>query len=103
MKRPERQSDGKYHIGGKIYPELFGSRRQVWNRTAYKTSGLLKREDLVMNKHRRIVSASKYKSAKSENRLLKYGYGTQKNKFGAVRLKGTKRVAKNGKSGGLFW
>ena len=45
-----------------------GSRRQVWNRTAKRTSGGLERKDLIKNKHDRIVSA-KIKTAKKERRL----------------------------------
>ena len=47
MKKPVRQNDGMYHVNGKKYPELFGSRSQVWNGTAYKTSGGLTKEDLL--------------------------------------------------------
>ena len=63
-----------------------GSRRQVWNGTAKKTSGGLTKSDLMMS-HGRIVSKSKHFSAKKEMRLLKYGYGTKKGKFGFVRTK----------------
>jgi hypothetical protein len=62
-----------------------GSRRQVWNGTAKRTSGGLTKSDLIMS-HGRIVSKSKHFSAKKEMRLLKYGYGTQKGKFGYVKL-----------------
>ena len=38
MKRPVRDpKSGTYTMKGKIYKELFGSREQVWNGTAYKT------------------------------------------------------------------
>ena len=86
MKRPVRDpSDGHYHLKGKTYKELFGSRAQVWNKTAYKTSGELTRDQLVMNKWGRIVSAKKYKTAKKEKRLEKYGFFAKKGKFGAVK------------------
>jgi hypothetical protein len=39
-----------------------------------------------MNKWGRIVSEKKHKTAKKEMRLLKHGYGTQKGKFGFVKL-----------------
>ena len=39
--RPQRESDGKYHIKGQTYKKLKGSRREVWNKTAYKTDCLL--------------------------------------------------------------
>ena len=71
-----------------------GSRRQVWNRTAKRTSGGLERKDLIKNKHDRIVSAKKHKTAKKERRLEKAGYGTRKGKFGWVKI-----AKKSGKKG----
>jgi len=85
MKRPVRSEDGKYHIKGKSYPELFGSRQKVYNGTAYKTTGGLTKNDLLMNKNGRIVSSLKHKTAKKEKRLEKAGYFAQKGKFGYVR------------------
>ena len=89
MKRHQRQSDGKYHIRGKTYPELVGSRAQVWHGTAYKTTGGLKKSDLRMNKHNRIVSEVKHLTAKKEKRLEKAGYKPKKGKFVLMR-KGNK-------------
>jgi hypothetical protein len=83
--RPDRQSDGHYHIKGKKYPELFGSRIQVLRGSAYKTAGGLLKEDLMMNKHGRVVSVLKHKTAKKERRLEKAGYFTKKGKFGFVK------------------
>ena len=83
--RPERQSDGHYHIKGKKYPELFGSRIQVLRGSAYKTAGGLLKDDLMMNKHGRVVSVLKHKTAKKERRLEKAGYFAQKGKFGFVK------------------
>ena len=85
MKRPERQADGHYHINGKKYPQLFGSRQQVWNGTAYKTEGLLIKSDLIMNKWGRIVSKKKHETARKEKRLEKYGYFAKKGEFGYVK------------------
>lgn len=75
--------------------QTIGSRRQVWNGTAKRTSGGLTKSDLMMS-HGRIVSKSKHFSAKKEMRLLKYGYGTQKGKFGFVKI-GTKKHRKGHK------
>ena len=75
--------------------QTIGSRRQVWNGTAKKTSGGLTKSDLIMS-HGHIVSKSKHFSAKKEMRLLKYGYGTKKGKFGYVKV-GTKRHRKGHK------
>ncbi len=86
MTRYSKTSSGKYNIQGKTYEILEGSRVQVYHGTAYKTSGGLKKADLLMNKNGRMVSKSKYISAKRENRLVKAGYGTKKGKFGFVRI-----------------
>lgn len=91
MKRHQKAADGMYHINGKKFQLLRGSRAQVWHGTAYKTDGTpgLKKDDLVMNKHGRIVSKRKHKTAKREKRLEKHGYFARKGKFGAVRNDGT--------------
>jgi|TARA_B110000285_G_C14856989_1_gene482699 hypothetical protein len=92
MKRPVRALDGTYTINGIKYKELFGSREQVVNGTAYKTSGELTNDDLIMNKWGRIVSKNKHISATKEKRLEKYGFTATKGKFGCVRK--TKRKGK---------
>jgi hypothetical protein len=97
MKRPVRDSDGQYHLDGKKYKELFGSRQQVWNGTAYKTAGELKRSELMMNKWGRIVSKKKHATAKKEMRLKKYGYTAKKGKFGYVKIKASARKTKRSK------
>lgn len=91
-------SDGKYHIKGEVFELLLGTRAQVWHKTAYKTTGGLRKMDLVQTTKGRIVSKVKHTSAKKEQRLLKHGYGTQKGKFGAVRV--TPRGAKSKKRRG---
>jgi len=86
VKRPHRQSDGYFHINGKVFPNLFGSRKMVYTyKTAYKTRGNLTEKDLMKNKSGEIVSRKKHFTAKKENRLVKNGYGTKKGKFGWVR------------------
>ena len=85
MKKPVRQLDGFYHVEGKKWSELFGSRIQVMTGTAYKTTGGLNKSDLLMNKWGRIVSVKKYKTAKKEKRLEKAGYFAKKGKFGYVK------------------
>ena len=96
VKRPHKASDGYYHIGSKKYKLLFGSREQVWNGTAYKTKGELKKEDFIKNKWNRIVSVKKHKTAKKEKRLEKYGYFAEKGKFGYVK-KSPKKTSKKTK------
>jgi Neuraminidase (sialidase) len=85
MKRPTRSNDGKFHIHGKTFKELVGSRQQVWNKTAYKTPGGLTHSHLVMNKWGRIVSKKKFLTAKKEKRLEKAGFFAKKGKFGYVK------------------
>jgi hypothetical protein len=99
MKRPVKQDDGKYHIDGSTFKELFGSREKVMHGTAYKTPGGLKKKDLFMNKWGRIVSLKKHKTAKKEKRLQKYGFFAQKGKFGYVKRTVRKnRVSRKAKS-----
>ena len=86
MARYTKTADGKYHIQGKTFEMLVGTRAQVWHGTAYKTPGNLTRAQLLFNKHGRIVSAKKHSTAKKENRLRKYGYTARKGKFGAVKI-----------------
>ena len=101
MKRPVRnEEDGMYHIKGTKYPELFGSRTQVMNKSAYKTSGNLTKDDLMMNKWGRIVSAKKHKTAKKEKRLEKAGYYAKKGKFGYVKRKTRKNKSQKKMKGG---
>lgn len=67
-----KQKDGYYHVDGKKYKLLFGSREQVWNEAAYKTTGGLKKNDLLVNKYGKIVSKVKYIQSKNEKRLDDY-------------------------------
>jgi len=69
MKRPSKQKDGKYHIGNTIYDLLMGTREEVWNGLAYKTTGGLIKSDLIINHLGRIVSLAKSVTAKHDNRL----------------------------------
>ena len=98
MKRPVKQSDGMYHVEGKKFRLLIGSRQQVFNGNAFKTSGGLKKSDLVMNKWGRIVSAKKHATAKKEKRLQKHGYTAQKGKFGAVKMSSSRAKSKSSRS-----
>ena len=50
-----RNPNGKYHIHGKDYDLLEGSRAQVWHETAHETSGGLTKSHLMKNKLGRIV------------------------------------------------
>ena len=94
VKKHMKSSDGHYHIHGRKYEELEGSRAKVWHQTAYKTSGGLLKHHLIMNKHGRIVSKKKHGTAKKEKRLEKAGYKTRKGKFGFVKSDGSKKAKK---------
>jgi hypothetical protein len=98
MKRPTKHSDGNYHISGKKYKILKGSRRLVWNHTAYKSPGGLTRDKLMMNKHGRIVSKKKHATAKKERRLEKAGFKPKKGTFKAFKKSdGTRKNKKSKK------
>lgn len=85
VKRIHRGEDGHYHVKGKTYKNLIGSRIQVWHGTAYKTDGQLTKDDLMMNQWHRIVSKKKHVTAKKEKRLEKHGYFAKKGEFGYVK------------------
>lgn len=93
MARYSKSPNGKYQIHGKTYEILCGTRAQVWHGTAYKTSGGLKKTQLMQNRSGRIVSEKKHNSAKHDNRLVKSGYGTKKGKFGWVKI-GSRRSSR---------
>ena len=86
MTRTKDATDNKYHIEGKKFPVLKGTRAKVWHGTAYETTGGLTKKDLFKNKAGRIVSKSKHVTEKAAQRLVKAGYGTKKGKFGYVKL-----------------
>jgi len=69
-----------------------GSRCQVWNGTADKTSGGLHIGDLFRDNHGRIRSKAASRAAKKNNTLKKLGYMTKKGEFGVwkdgVKLSG---------------
>ncbi len=85
MKRPHKGSDGMYHISGKKYEVVRGSRAQVWHGTAYKTTGGLTKDKLMMNKHGRIVSKKKHHTEKKRGQLAKMGFKPKKGTFKAFK------------------
>jgi hypothetical protein len=80
FKNITRNKDGKYHIQGKIYEKLTGTREEVFNEIAYRTSGELNKDDLVINKSGKIVSKKKVI------------YETNNNRFEENNLKKQKKV-----------
>lgn len=96
MSTHTKAEDGLYHISGKTFKQLVGSRHQVHNKTAYKTAGGLTKNDLLLNKWGRIVSAKKHRTAKKEKRLQNLGFFATKGKFG-VEKRSVKRRLRGGK------
>ena len=89
--------------------QTYGTRRQVWNKTAIKTRGGLVRSDLFKKKGR-IKSKKASKKAKKNQNLKNAGWTFKKGEFGAIsieekrassRSKKTKKKSK-GIFGGLF-
>jgi hypothetical protein len=80
------------------FKKTIGTRAEVYHGTARRTSGGLTKNELMMNKHGRIVSKKKHTTAKREMRLLKYGYATKKGKFGFVKTKSSKGSRKSRRS-----
>lgn len=92
MKKHIRLDDGLYHINGKKYKMLIGSRASVYHDTAYKTAGGLTKEELEQNKHGRIVSKKLASLAIKQNHL-----GEHKQSKGSGTF-GSKKVHKKSKS-----
>lgn len=75
-----------------------GSRAQVWNGNAKKTSGGLTKKDLFKKKGR-FKSRKASKKAKRNNNLKKAGWTFKKGEFGAIRIEDKKKTKrKNTKS-----
>jgi len=83
---PTKVRKKKFWADGKYWPSKYGSRRQVFNGSAYMTKRRLRQGDIMYNKQKRLVSAKKSRMASKEQRLLKHGYGAKKGKFGYVRV-----------------
>ena len=83
-------------VGGDTFKINEGSRRQVFNGTAKRTSGGLTRKDLMKNKHGEIVSKKASKSAKKTKNLKKFLQKKGSGVFGPRTAKKNRR-AKKGK------
>jgi prophage antirepressor-like protein len=62
--------DGKYHVEGNKFEKIRGTRDEVWSGTAYQTTGELKKIDLELNKHGKIVSKIKLITATAINNFV---------------------------------
>lgn len=91
MKKHIRLSDGFYHINGKKYKDLIGSRASVYHETAYKTAGGLTKEDLEQNKHGRIVSKKLAKLAEKQNHLGEHKQTKGSHTFGSKKSMKSKK------------
>jgi hypothetical protein len=69
MKRIFKSSDGFYHIGDCKYKKCFGTRQEVWDGDAYKTSGELTKSAFIINKAGKIISKKKFIQEKEFNRF----------------------------------
>ena len=69
IKNIKRGKDGKYYIHDKVYTNLTGTREEVYNEIAYKTTGGLTKDDLVINKRGNLVSKKKCIQETKINRL----------------------------------
>tara|TARA_B100000700_G_scaffold256477_1_gene289740 strand:- start:659 stop:1252 length:594 start_codon:yes stop_codon:yes gene_type:complete len=76
-----------------------GSRAQVWNGNAKKTSGGLTKKDLFKKKGR-IRSRKASKKAKRNQNLKKAGWTFKKGEFGAILIKDKQTAKKTKKKGG---
>jgi phage anti-repressor protein len=63
IRRFQRHRDGLFHINGRTYPALSGTREQVWDHHAYRTEGQLTRDQLAINPQGKIVSINKRTTA----------------------------------------
>ena len=59
LKRPVKNKHGTYDIDKKIYNKLAGTRTEVFDEVAYKTTGGLIKSDLIINKNGKIISKQK--------------------------------------------
>ena len=65
--------DGKYHVEGNKFEKIRGTREEVWSGTAYQTTGELKKIELELNKHGKIVSKIKLITATLTNNFVNVG------------------------------
>lgn len=73
-----KNKDGTYLIDNKIFSKLCGTREDVWNECAYKTSGGLIKSNLIINNSGKIVSKKKSIFETLNNKWEKYGVNKPK-------------------------
>jgi hypothetical protein len=72
VKKYNKQKDGYYYIHEKKYEKLNGSRNEVWQNIAYRTTGGLIKEDLLENRNGKIISKNKHIDSTENNHLAAY-------------------------------
>ena len=72
-KKPVKNADGFYYVNGNKYIKLFGTRQDVCDNIAYKTSGGLTISDLIINKSGKIVSKKKSIQEIQNNKFFIHG------------------------------
>lgn len=66
----QKHSDNFYYINDKKYEKLTGNRQEVWDSIAYRTQGLLTKEDFIINKYGKIISKKKSLYETENNRFI---------------------------------
>ena len=79
LKKIMKNSEGVYAIGGKKYKILEGTRQEVWDGKAYKTSGGLLKHNFLINKLGHIVSKRKSMFETENNRFVASGVNNPPN------------------------
>ena len=69
FKKHIRNKQGTYTIAGQDYQKNEGTRQEVWDGIAYQTSGLLHKQDLILNKEGKLVSKKKSISSALQNNI----------------------------------
>ena len=95
--------DGASMVGGKKYKITVGSRREVWNGTAYKPVTVKKAwKEVTCSKQTRTHCFKKKHAygSKGLKQLHAKGYFTKKGHFGSVKKGKTAKKGKKGKSRG---
>jgi len=69
----KKNKEGKYFCNDIIYNKLIGTREDVWNCKAYKTTGGLTKNDLMLNTTGKIVSKKKSATEASFDRFKIHG------------------------------
>jgi hypothetical protein len=78
LKKIIKNKDGMYHVDGKQYELLQGTRKEVWDGKAYKTTGGLLKHNFIINSHGTIVSKRKSIYETVNNRLVDCGVNKSK-------------------------